>query len=190
MGRDQDIDDFREAVSSVGNVKTVLGEMSKETERGRVLIGQEWLNRCLELLLRAKFMAEGISKKDQRALLKGFPAPFGSFAMRVFVCRAFGLLPHDTCDLLDSYRKIRNHCAHADVRVSLEDIDIQDSVRYLAESVNILEMPPSSVIESSVLQLSLQILKKLGDITGGWPDWQKTDTPIVEPPATTDPTSP
>jgi hypothetical protein len=43
-------------------------------------------------------------------------------------CRVFGLLPHPVCDLLDHYRNIRNHCAHAKKVASLGDADIANSV--------------------------------------------------------------
>ena len=105
----------------------------KETERGCALVVSEWASDFLDKLLRAQFDSEGLSKREADRLLKVFNAPIGSFAGRIAICRAFGLISPPTHDALTAIREIRNHCAHSRHLVSLNDTKIGQSVRVLQD---------------------------------------------------------
>jgi hypothetical protein len=108
---------------------------ARTTEPDRVvpLVCVEILNANLEEILRLKFTKEGLKEELQDRLLGSFTAPIYSFAMRTTMCRAFGLLPHKICDLLDNYRQIRNYCAHTPRIVTLNDEDIKTEVRAIQD---------------------------------------------------------
>ena len=103
----------------------------KESDRAAALIAAEMLSDSLEKLLRAQFGLTGLAPREQNTLLIGFHAPFHSFAMRIWACRAFGLLPPDICAHLHAIREIRNHCAHPQAVATLDDHKVQSWVRGL-----------------------------------------------------------
>lgn len=100
------------------------------------MVATEWLSDLLEQLLRAKFDAEGVDKNGvQDILLNGVTAPLGSFAIRLKVCHAFGLVRKEVYKVAEALREVRNHCAHEKSLVSLQDRDIAEHVRAIVEFV-------------------------------------------------------
>lgn len=116
--------------------RTIVTALEKETDRAGPLIAVEWLSDTLEGLLRTVFTEKKLDGKRQDRLLSGFAAPLASFAMRITICRAFGLLPPDMCDALDAMREIRNHCAHGQTVVSLQDAELTQPMRVVRDYVN------------------------------------------------------
>ena len=130
MDRDKKLE---EAVRRVAKRET-QDALFAETERGVALIAGEWLDDCLEVLLRLRFIAVGISKDKQGRLLTDFGAPFTTFSMKISVCDAFGVLPHEVCDMLDAIRRVRNHCAHTPGVVLLDDLEISSEIKRFWDS--------------------------------------------------------
>ncbi|HEY4313382.1 MAG TPA: hypothetical protein VGN12_28285 [Pirellulales bacterium] len=108
-----------------------------ETDRACPLIAVELVNDAMQDFLEAIFRANNAPQELQNNLLTAFAAPLYSFAMRVAICRAFGLLPAALCEQMTSLRKIRNHCGHAKAVVSLDDEEIQQWVRALQDFVQV-----------------------------------------------------
>ncbi len=122
----------------------VFDALARESDRALVLVGAEWLSDCLEFVLRVEFSTHGIPFKEQKELLKGVTAPFSTLWARTTACRAFGVLPHEICDLLDLYRKVRNRCAHGKAVVSLDDTEVRNQVRKFREFLKRIGKTPES----------------------------------------------
>lgn len=113
-----------------------LWAMARESERACPLIAVEYLNESLYGLLRTQFDAVGLKRGVQDSLLNSVSAPLGTFGMRTRMCRAFGIMPADICDLLDAIREIRNYCGHTQGIVSLNDPDIRGWVHAVKRFVD------------------------------------------------------
>lgn len=109
--------------------------LAKESDRALPLVACECLDALLEGLLAARFKAEGLNKDDRKWLLGGWNSLLGSFASKIKICRAFGVIPKAQCDALDSLRDLRNHCAHFLGVASLTDKECAGCVSALSEFV-------------------------------------------------------
>lgn len=85
-----------------------LAELSRESDRGKVLIATGFIEQQLRNVL-AAFMVDGI---DAANLLDGGSAPLGTLSARTAACHALGLISGDENHDLGLIRKIRNEFAH------------------------------------------------------------------------------
>ena len=139
-----------------------LSAIVQESDRASLLVAAEVINDDLEKILRAKFTVEGLNDDLQDRLFGSFTAPLYSFAMRTIMCRAFGVLPHDLCDILDKLRDMRNHCAHHTGVVTLKDEKLQSGIRTLQEYYKrvrkIKRTPnPRRAIDRGIFELSVEL---------------------------------
>jgi hypothetical protein len=93
-----------------------LTELSRESDRGMVLIATSYIDDLLRQTIEA-FLLESSSTK---ALLEGFNAPLGSFSTRIAAATAMGLISESESKEAHRLRKIRNLFAHH-VHVSFSD---------------------------------------------------------------------
>lgn len=95
--------------------------MDRESDRGCVLLGAEMLSNDLEFLLRAFFRTEpSIVKKTINPLFKGF-SPLATFAARIELAYAMGLIPKVVQVRLHLVRELRNLFAHTATHLDLSD---------------------------------------------------------------------
>src|SRR5262245_16842734 len=93
-----------------------------ESDRGAILIGTAYLDNDLEALLREKFCKEAESRPDDLDwLLKNPIAPLKSFAVRIRVARALGLITEWERQALDELRELRNDFAHNENLINLSE---------------------------------------------------------------------
>jgi mannitol operon repressor len=98
-----------------------LAELSRESDRGKVLIATGFMEQQLRNVL-ASFFIDGA---DAARLLDGANAPLGSFSARTAACHALGLIKDDENHDLGLIRKIRNEFAHT-TQISFDTPSIRD----------------------------------------------------------------
>ncbi len=160
--------------------------MWSDSDRACPLIGCEVLNDRMEDLLRETFAREGLNSDLRGRLLDTFTSPLYSFGMKITMCRAFGLLAHEVCDLLDALRLIRNHAAHHPRVVSLDDIEIEQQVQAIREFVKRIYgykrlHASRQSIELAVGYLDDFIRKQAKKITESPPRQKQLDRPPTSP---------
>lgn len=86
-----------------------------ESERGCVIIGTALLDDALSELLEAKFVKDELLPRDvvKFLLTKGPVPPLRPFAMKIIMCRAFGLISEETYASLEAIRQARNEFSHS-----------------------------------------------------------------------------
>ena len=88
-------------------LKSILGEVSQRPLRSSIITAAALIETMLEKVLR-RFLAN-IPKKDE---LFSFNGPLGTFAAKISIAYALGLISKELHDDLNLFRKIRNTCAH------------------------------------------------------------------------------
>lgn len=126
--------------------ETIVYALAGESDRGCVLVSTEFLSDALEAYLRTKFSKVGTPKGIQERLLTAQMAPLSSFAMRINICRAIGLIGTKTFHALDDLREIRNRAAHH-TAFNLQDKEIEQQIRTLSD----FSLATSNGQEDSVL---------------------------------------
>lgn len=101
--------------------------LSKESDRGAVLVTASMLDDVLTKLLLAR-LVEGRSSKE---LLCGFNAPLGTFSAKIAAARAIGVISEQWRRELDLLRDIRNKFAHS-VTATLGDDPILNKCNELS----------------------------------------------------------
>lgn len=109
--------------------------LAKESDIALALLGGEWLDAALELLLRAKFTETRTSRKRQGELLDGVTSPLFSFGQKIWFSQAFGLINRRQHDVLLACNRIRNHFGHPHGPVSFDDKEISQLVHTLQKFV-------------------------------------------------------
>ena len=107
-----------------------LQSHNTESARGQVLVACSFID---EQLLRSldNFFIKDVGRDR---LLNGFNAPIGTFASRILMMRALGLITKAEFQECETVRKIRNHLAHSHTS-TFEDDRIRDLCRNLTLSV-------------------------------------------------------
>jgi mannitol operon repressor len=98
-----------------------LPEFNRESDRGMVLIATSFIDDLLKRTLLA-FFIEG---EATTALIEGFNAPLGTFAIRTAAAAGLGLISDAEFKECNTLRKIRNKFAHH-VRMSFADRSVID----------------------------------------------------------------
>lgn len=104
-----DTDEIPAEAALRGMPKKVTHLLSKESERGVLLIAGAYLEEILSYLIRASSVDD-----DQGRKLLEYRAPAGDFSSKIMLCHAFGILSDDEAAGLNCVRKIRNSAAHFD----------------------------------------------------------------------------
>jgi mannitol operon repressor len=99
----------------------LVAELSKESDRGKVLIAAGYVEQQLRDVL-AAFM---VDVADTASLLDGGSAPLSTFSARISACYALGLITDDENHDLGLIRRIRNEFAHRTL-VSFDTPAIRD----------------------------------------------------------------
>ena len=136
-----------------------LDDLSRESERGAVLISVSYLEQQLKEIVSA-FLCEG---KASERLLDGFNAPLGTFAARAAAAAALGLISEREYREPETIRKIRNDFAH-DHRTSFSDQSIVDRCRNLSFStkdVGHLVALPRGQFNTAALALILNLTNRV-----------------------------
>ncbi len=102
----------------------LFGSLSRESDRGLVLVGVSFLDAQLEAFLRAKFSLE--SPKTQAAIDPLFDTfgPLASFSAKSRVAYALDLIDDSMCRDLELLRKLRNRFAHTTEQAEFDAPDV------------------------------------------------------------------
>jgi mannitol operon repressor len=99
---------FQDAEPEIIDLARFSTALNAESDRGAVLIAGSRLDEVLQGILTA-FLRDTKSAKE---LLEGFNAPIGTFASRVSMCHALGLIEDHEYDEITLMRKVRNEFGH------------------------------------------------------------------------------
>lgn len=108
--------------------------LSRESDRGCVLVGGAMLDEILSSLLRGFFVRDSGATET----LLGPNGALSTFSSRINLCRALGLITEPVFRDLERIRTIRNQAAHFDRRsergfdFSFDDVSVADRCRALA----------------------------------------------------------
>lgn len=89
-------------------LKSLLGELKEESERGAVLVSATVLDEQLAECIAARL----VDHKDVVKLVSGFNAPLGTFAARIVAAFGLGCISEEEYRDIDTIRQIRNDFAH------------------------------------------------------------------------------
>ena len=135
-----------------------LDDLSRESERGTVLISVSYLERQLKEIVSA-FLCEG---DPSARLLDGFNAPLGTFAARAAAAAALGLISEREYRDLETIRKIRNQFAH-DHRVSFSDqsiVDLCGNLSFSTKNIGRLVALPLGQFNTAAVALILNLTNR------------------------------
>lgn len=104
-----------------------LAVLNTESDRGAVLIAGSRLDEVLLGILSA-FLRK---TKSANELLEGFNAPLGTFASRVSMCHALGLIEDHEYNEITLMRKVRNEFGHKWKDISFDAPKIRGLVEKL-----------------------------------------------------------
>lgn len=129
-------------------------ELSKESDRGVVLISASFLEEALEALLRARFhVRHPKSKSSINPLFNGF-GPLDNFSAKVSICYATDLIGEWMYRDLVIVRKLRNHFAHS---VGAARFDLPKAVQ-LTERLKAADLAVTAITkEASVTKKAKKI---------------------------------
>lgn len=112
--------------------------LEKESDRGLVLIIASELDELLKNL-HLKRISSNTSgnRKLAKALVSSPFAPVSSFAGRIQVAYAYGLIDKDIFDSLEALRALRNYAAHSSGTFSLRESHPDDLYKFLQPFLSI-----------------------------------------------------
>lgn len=108
-------------------IRLLVQELDKESDRGVALIAAACLDHALEALFRGFFVLEsnvpeGLKHDD----VLGSDRPLGTFSARMKLACLCGLIGPESYQELDTIRKIRNLFSHGINPLSFEDSQVRD----------------------------------------------------------------
>ncbi len=118
-------------------LKLFLEATKGETERGRALVAASLIEEMLNEILRGFLM----DNKGTKQLLEEHNAPISSFASKIALCRALGLVTSEEFDDMERVRKIRNSFAH-NVMCSFEEPKIFEIAKAMKLGMEELDKLP------------------------------------------------
>jgi DNA-binding MltR family transcriptional regulator len=105
-----------------------LGDVLRNTHAGVAIVGASIIAEDLRTALLSRMRP--ISKRLERELFEGY-GPLSSFASRIAMAFAFGVVSKDIRDDMDTIRKIRNTFAHSKKILNFTDPEIAACCRKL-----------------------------------------------------------
>lgn len=125
----------------LGLPKSFTALLSKESDRGAILILGAYLDEILSLIVRASCVSDNLGKE----LLK-HRGPAGDFSSRIALCQAMGLISSDEANALNCLRRIRNAAAHFDQKgrgfdVLFDSDETKELVVAFARHLNLVVAP-------------------------------------------------
>lgn len=134
----------------------------QESDRGCVIFSAAMLEEDLESLLRAHCPSGPILVKEViDPLFRGY-APLSTFAAKIQVSYAFGLIPEQLYKTLNLIRKLRNDFAHEKQAVSFQTPKYQDLLKAVFMSDE-----PEAVNATSVQPGDDELMRGMGQLTKG-----------------------
>ncbi len=119
--------------------------LSKESDRGAVLISASFLDEALEALLRARFsIRHPKSKSSIRPLFNAF-GPLSTFSAKVTICYATDLIAKWIYEDLEIVRKLRNKFAHS---VGVARFDLPAAVQ-LTEKLKAADLAVTTITKEA-----------------------------------------
>lgn len=119
--------DFDNTPSKVIELSDFAQEFGRESSRGAALLAASLLDERLKEILQAYFVDSKVSKD----LLDGFNAPLGTFASRVSLAYALGLIQKNEFDEITIIRRVRNEFGHKWKDVTFDTAHVADLCRKL-----------------------------------------------------------
>jgi len=119
--------------------------LSKESDRGVVLISASFLEEALEALLRARFSIRHSKSKSSINPLFGTFGPLDSFSAKVKICYATDLIGEWMYGDLEIVRKLRNDFAHS---VGAARFDLPKAVQ-LTERLKAADLAITTITEET-----------------------------------------
>ena len=104
-------------------LKEILEEVGKRPLRSSIITSVALMDSMLESLLR-KYLVENSNFRE----LFSSQGALSTFSAKIIMCHALGLISKELRDDLNSYRKIRNKCAH--------DLTIGEETRNMIKSIS------------------------------------------------------
>lgn len=154
----QNMNDFLKEYPNLKDFYPFLGELNKESDRGKVLISCCYLEEQLGEIINAFLVRDGNTKE----LLFGFNAPLGSFSSRILMAFSLGLISRDEYEELTRIRKIRNEFAH-NVHVNFTTPKVMDLVNgldYAAKDYGEVKVDVSGKYTTSVVAIILNLVNR------------------------------
>jgi len=120
-------------------------ELSKESDRGVVLISAAFLNEALEALLRARFSIRHLKSKSSMNSLFDTFKPLYTLSAKVKICYAMDLIGKWMCEDLEIVRNLRNEFSHS---VEAARFDLPAVVR-LTERLKAADLAITTITEET-----------------------------------------
>jgi len=149
---------FEETHPHLREFNAFLKALSKESDRGVVLVAATMLDDLLERTILAFLM----DHKETARLLDGFNAPLGTFASRILAAFALGLLSEVEYRECENLRKVRNIFAH-NVHASFEDQKVKDicgNLEYSAKDYGDVHVDARGQYTSAAVSLILNLTNR------------------------------
>ena len=139
----------------IAKLQSFLAEVSRESDRGAVIVGAAFLDARLEAALLAFFADDGVGKK----LVSVSSAPLATFSARIDACYALALIEADEYRALHTLRKVRNEFAHKLEDATFSNPRIKDLISILSPPLPEPEMRSSArdVCLHSILNLAVRL---------------------------------
>ena len=109
-----------------------LSAISRESDRGAVLVAAALLDEGLQVALKRKMVP--ISDGDD-PLFDGAYSPLRSFSAKIETAFRLGLITHRTKQMLNQFRKLRNDFAHGANAVSLGEQSVKNRLKEMFEQM-------------------------------------------------------
>ena len=156
-------DELRKKYPHLEQFWPYLEMLSKESDRGAVLISTGFLEQQLKDILLA-FM---LSNSQAADLVEGHNAPLGTFSARITACYVLSLISENEHHDLNLVRRIRNDFAH-DIHTSFETQSIIDRCRelrhkahdYDSEKLGEVRVGPSGQFRTAAVGLIMNLVNR------------------------------
>lgn len=140
--------------------ETILKELQSESDRAAAIVGVALLDAKLEQAFRT-VMLDGLSENELKDLFEGPTAPLGSYAGKVRVAHALGIIGDKSFADLKKLGAIRNRFAHQLDITSFEDEDVPQlcdqlqltAIRFMMQDLP--ATPREKFIHSTVLAANM-----------------------------------
>lgn len=108
-------------------VSSLMKELSRESDRGSVVLAVAWIDEHLTMLIKS-FLVAPLGSKDKDELI-GVGRPIGDFGVKIQLAYRLGLIRKNTCRSLDLFRRLRNDFAHLSSPLTFETPSVSSRIR-------------------------------------------------------------
>lgn len=156
---------MRAEQSSYSGTLRELQEFLKESDRGCVLLLASRLETLLEELHRTHVTS---ASSPPRAFLNGLfatRAPLSTFAAKIQLAYAYGLISRDDFLDLERIRRLRNRAAHSDEKFALENPQLNEELRKIGTPERIEKALPRFKMKPGIERRIMESLLDHPDTT-------------------------